>query len=987
MKHMRKMILAVLVAALLLTSGVAMAASASSCTVTADRLYLRAAATSDSEALLSLREGTVLQITGKSGQWYKVSYGNYEGYVYSSYVELIEDDTLTKGSKGDAVKQLQQRLKELGYYSSSCDGNYGNVTVTAVKAFQKKNGLDQTGVADSATQKKLNSSSAVSAKGTAVSSKDEEDDADDETLKKGSKGSAVKQLQQRLKQLGYYNNTIDGDYGSSTVSAVKAFQKKNGLTQTGTADEKTLDKVYSTSAVNAKDTVEDADTSTTLKRGSTGTAVKKLQQRLKDLGYYNTVVDGEYGSGTVTAVKAFQKKNGLSQTGTADETTLTKVYSSSAISAKEEADTSTDYTTLKRGSKGTEVTKLQKRLKELGYYNTVVDGEYGSGTVTAVKAFQKKNSLTQTGTADAATQKKIYSSSAISAKDTEDTTTDYTTLTRGSKGSDVKKLQTRLKELGYYKSTIDSEYGSGTASAVKAFQKKNGLTQTGIADATTLKKVYSSSAVSATEKEDTTTYTTLKSGSTGDAVKKLQQRLKELGYYKNAIDSQYGSGMVTAVRSFQKKNGLTQTGIADADTQKKIYASSAISATDKTETEDDTTSTTTTLKRGSKGTEVTKLQQRLKVLGYYTTVVDGEYGSGTVTAVKAFQKKNGLTQTGTADATTLTKVYSSSAIAADDKTDDNDDDATTDGTLKKGSSGSAVKAVQQRLKELGYYSSVCDGDYGSKTVTAVKAFQKKNGLTQSGECDAATLKKLNSDDAVNASGTTASDTLNTSQTLESGDSGNQVKLLQQRLKELGYYTTTIDSSYGYRTAAAVSAFQRANGLTVTGTANSTTLKKLVSSSAVSKSEADAKDESSKTYVTEKLDWFNGGRAKLPKGSIIQVKDVKTGLVFNAKVLYGTNHLDAEPLTAADTAILLKINGGVDFSYKRRPMLVKYNGHVYASSIYSEPHGDQSIYDNNFDGQFCLHFYGTKLHKENEDGEQVVDAEHQACVAQAMKATW
>ena len=898
MKHMRKIILAVLVAALLLTS--AMAASASTCKVTADKLNLRAEATSDSESLLSLREGTTLTILGKSGKWYKVSYGSYTGYVYSTYVELIEDSTLQKGSKGDAVKQLQQRLKELGYYDSSCDGSYGNNTVTAVKAFQKKNNLDQTGIADAATQKKLNSSSAVSAKGTTVSTKD---DDDDETLKKGSKGSAVKQLQQRLKELGYYTSTVDGDYGSNTVKAVKAFQKKNDLEQTGTADAKTLKKLNSSSAKSADEKEEEVSTSTTLKRGSKGEEVKKLQRRLKELGYYNSTIDGEYGSGTVTAVKNFQKKNDLTQTGTADTTTLKKLNSSSAKSADEKEEEVSTSTTLKRGSKGEEVKKLQRRLKELGYYNSTIDGEYGSGTVTAVKAFQKKNDLEQTGTADATTLKKLNSSSAVSADTKENTSSSYTELRSGSKGTAVKNLQNRLKELGYYKKVVDGEYGSGT---------------------------------------------------------------------------------VTAVKAFQKKNDLSQTGIADVTTQKKLYASSAFSATDKTEDDEDKTeSTSDVLKRGSKGSEVKKLQNRLKELGYYKNVVDGEYGSGTVTAVKAFQKKNDLTQTGTADKTTQTKLYSSSAIPATEDTEDDDKDNTSSsGTLKKGSSGSEVKKVQQRLKELGYYSSVCDGDYGTKTVTAVKAFQKKNDLSQTGECDATTLKKLNSDDAVTASGGTQSETLQTNQTLQSGDKGTQVKLLQQRLKELGYYTTSIDSEYGYRTAAAVSAFQSANKLTVTGTANSTTLKKLVSSSAISKSQADKNAEDSKTYVTEKLDWFNGGREKLPKGKTIEIKDVKTGLVFKGRVLYGTNHLDVEPLTKADSATLLKINGGVSYKDDRRAMLVKYNGHVYAASIYSVPHGEQTILDNNFDGQFCLHFYGSKTH-----GTGVVDSDHQACVAQAMKATW
>ena len=71
-----------------------------------------------------------------------------------------------------------------------------------------------------------------------------------------------------------------------------------------------------------------------------------------------------------------------------------------------------------------------------------------------------------------------------------------------------------------------------------------------------------------------------------------------------------------------------------------------------------------------------------------------------------------------------------------------------------------------------------------------------------------------------------------------------------------------------------------------------------------------------------------------------------------------------------------------FSWRRRAVLVKYNGHVYAASIYSEPHGTNTILDNNFDGQFCLHFYGSKTH-----GTDRVDADHQKCVEQAMKATW
>ena len=59
----------------------------------------------------------------------------------------------------------------------------------------------------------------------------------------------------------------------------------------------------------------------------------------------------------------------------------------------------------------------------------------------------------------------------------------YTEMTKGAKGDDVKKLQTRLKELGFYSSTIDGDYGNGTVNAIKAFEDYNGLEQTGIASA------------------------------------------------------------------------------------------------------------------------------------------------------------------------------------------------------------------------------------------------------------------------------------------------------------------------------------------------------------------------------------------------------------------------------------------------------------------------------------------------------------------------
>jgi hypothetical protein len=94
---------------------------------------------------------------------------------------------------------------------------------------------------------------------------------------------------------------------------------------------------------------------------------------------------------------------------------------------------------------------------------------------------------------------------------------------------------------------------------------------------------------------------------------------------------------------------------------------------------------------------------------------------------------------------------------------------------------------------------------------------------------------------------------------------------------------------------------------------------------------------------------------------------------------GANHIDAEPLTAADTATMKSIYGG-SWSWNRRAILVKYNGHVYAASMNGMPHGTTTISSNNFNGHFCIHFYNSRTHETNR-----VDANHQNAVARAMNA--
>ena len=254
-------------------------------------------------------------------------------------------------------------------------------------------------------------------------------------LKRGSSGERVTALQQKLKNLGYYTGTVDGDYGDGTVKAVKAFQSRNGLTADGVAGEATLKLIDSGNAKKAatpspKPTATPTPTSSALRVGSTGSKVKSMQQRLKALGYYTGSVDGTFGEGTRKALVAFQKANGLTADGVAGTATLNKLHSSSAKSAVSVssnatsrpamrtyvASTLSSYRYLQQGSRGSDVKKLQQRLKDLGYFSGSVSGDFGADTEVALRAFQERNGLWVDGVAGEDTQRMLYSNDALSAR-------------------------------------------------------------------------------------------------------------------------------------------------------------------------------------------------------------------------------------------------------------------------------------------------------------------------------------------------------------------------------------------------------------------------------------------------------------------------------------------------------------------------------------------------------------------------------------------
>ena len=249
------------------------------------------------------------------------------------------------------------------------------------------------------------------------------------------------------------------------------------------------------------------------------------------------------------------------------------------------------------------------------------------------------------------------------------------------------------------------------------------------------------------------------------------------------------------------------------------------------------------VQKGDTGASVRALQSALIELGFLSGEVDGKFGSGTETALKAFQETNEYPVTGIADANLQAFLYEGKPKNSQGKATEIMTLSPLPGAIiRLNNMGDAVVTVQTRLKELGYYAGEITGTYDKDTQSAVKAFQKANGLTADGAVGTQTKAMLESANAL-ASGVTASPTPSPTPTpaptytvpqsmVRSGSSGDDAKLVQSRLKELGYYTGKVDGKFGSGSVSALKEFQETNGLEADGVAGESTYNVLFSVTAL-----------------------------------------------------------------------------------------------------------------------------------------------------------
>ena len=288
-------------------------------------------------AALALTGEEALGLTGNTGV---ASSGSYPSLSLGS---RDGDDAMPY------VVMLQNRLNELGYLASAADGQYGQMTETAVLKFQENNGLTPTGIADDPTQIALYSPEATRAPQMSID-------------------STIRTVQLMLGQWGFLQGKADGIAGPGTATAVAEF--KNYIYNTHAS----LYSAYATPSPVPEATLapgtqaiaidEPVSASTEINingqngeidegilkfttgeqvfqvyqmdvgNGSEGIEVWRVQRRLHQLNYLYKP-DGAFGNLTMLALSYFQRKNGLPETGIADRATQEKLFSSAALSAEE----------------------------------------------------------------------------------------------------------------------------------------------------------------------------------------------------------------------------------------------------------------------------------------------------------------------------------------------------------------------------------------------------------------------------------------------------------------------------------------------------------------------------------------------------------------------------------------------------------------------------------------------------------------------------
>lgn len=241
-------------------------------------------------------------------------------FIGGAFAATARSQVLMRGDRDEWVTELQEALHEKGYLKVNPTGYFGTDTQAAVMAFQKDGNITVDGKAGPVTRKLLLGDNFREIDENRLNGSNNEDNLDFSTLRQGDRGDDVTKVQERLKELEYYDySKITGYFGTITRDSVIKFQRTHNLTADGTVDEATKNLMFSSSAKYYM-----------MRRGDSGEDIRDLQNRLKELGYFNSTATGYYGSITKQAAIDFQKNHGLTADGIVGKNTRAILFSDDA---------------------------------------------------------------------------------------------------------------------------------------------------------------------------------------------------------------------------------------------------------------------------------------------------------------------------------------------------------------------------------------------------------------------------------------------------------------------------------------------------------------------------------------------------------------------------------------------------------------------------------------------------------------------------------
>lgn len=417
--------------------------------------------------------------------------------------------TLYYGSVGDDVTALQQRLEDLGYYTFRVTGNYQENTQKAVKGFQAAHGYPADGVATVELQVLIFGDSAMLASSVPASTQPPSLPVVEYPGKQeyGNTGDHVRRIQARLSELGYYNMNISGEFWKNTRNAVKEFQKQNGLAADGVVGAATWQALFfDAEAVDAAATPKPTPSPSPVpyRIGVDVTNQITSVYGLDEAGGYTALVKqmlcstgtdkDPTPSGTYTLNGATARWCYFPKWGThAQYWTRIDAYNAFHSVIYSEANSMAlkkgSYTGLgKKASHG--CIRLMVEDAKWIYQNcgkgvevVVYEGDYDEELTKSFKIPPLDESVMLPVPTPDPTTRPVYISGGTPPQP-------FTTLERGVESEAVFWLQCKLAELGYYTGSITGGYYDGTAQAIKAFQKENGLSADGKAGKKTLQVLY-----------------------------------------------------------------------------------------------------------------------------------------------------------------------------------------------------------------------------------------------------------------------------------------------------------------------------------------------------------------------------------------------------------------------------------------------------------------------------------------------------------------